>query len=118
MNRSSFLAAMFGFLWVAKAQGPVGAGRDNPKIQFQWPWSKQKPKNNQCPVCGTMATAFKQLTVEEYAATHGPCAPVGHAEGNMLAVSTCRSWTKDDISQSQMVRCKCGGSAAFFQDAE
>jgi hypothetical protein len=66
MKRFSFLATLFGFGALAKAQRPLGAdferggqvggpfgGPNVPGTEFAW--SRHPPDNNQCPVCGTMA---------------------------------------------------------------
>ena len=55
MKRFSFLAALFGFGAAAKAQVPQSSEMVS---GMGTAWDTRKPKNNQCPVCGTMAKAY------------------------------------------------------------
>jgi hypothetical protein len=75
--------------------------------------SKQKLKNNKCPSCGTMAAPYK-ITVSEFAAQFGKCAP---ANCSMNCSTICRKWKELDVPPSRMVRCTwC--NAAFWQGRE
>lgn len=76
MTRKSFFAAIAGFLGVAEAQQhPLtdSTGSNQSQQIFdtavysppQWKFPLERwanPKNNQCPVCGTMADAYKPDT--------------------------------------------------------
>lgn len=58
-------------------------------------WTESKPRNNECPVCGTMATAYRRV----------------FAEGS-------KPWRKiTDDPADRMTRCyHC--NVVFWQDAE
>lgn len=95
MNRFRFLAALFGF--GAAAQVPqsseMAAGMGTA-------WDKRKPKNNECPVCGTMAEPF-----------HKPRYWDNYPSGFVETGADGRSRPVD------VTRCKhC--NAAFWRDAE
>jgi rubredoxin len=94
-TRKSFLAALTGFLGIARAQVP-----QSHENLLGTPWDTRKPKNRECPVCGTMAKPYKTI--------HDCFGPVNMKDGSMKFV---------DCEPQRLIRCeRC--SNAFFQDAE
>ena len=78
------------------------------KTESMYPPDKYKPKNGECPVCGTMAPEFKAQPIDASIATPAvgvwppPKIQVGYAPG---------------FASTRMTRCAhCNN--AFFQDAE
>ena len=110
MKRLSFLASLFGFAAVAKAQHPVAAPKEaaNSLTRLSWPWEDTKPLNNQCPVCGTMAKEYHQPTLP----IHNNC----HSVRDDATITECDTL---DVKYGQIdliTRCKrCNN--AFYQEA-
>ena len=70
-----------------------------------------KPVNNECPTCGTMAVPYVRTTEGLTGCGPVPCG----ANGTCFAV--CTPWTVDHLPKSRSIRCDhC--NAAFWQDAE
>lgn len=98
MKRAAFIAALFGVIRT-QAQTPLGTNSEG----WLKPWQQYKPKNNQCPVCGTMSTPFnRRKRLEELKAD---------------PLCNCNQMKPEELPESRMVRCRqC--SAAFWQDAD
>ena len=102
MKRLTFLASMIS-LEVPKAQVPFGASRSCTGPA----WPERKPVNNQCPVCGTMAEAYKRRR----GTLMVPCDPPA-PEGSFIA---CAAPGEPYGAKVNLVRCnRC--NAAFWQD--
>jgi hypothetical protein len=102
VNRWKFIASLFGFGALAKAQQPLGVvSFDQSKMRGAW--EDKPPKRGQCPVCGTMSKPYKPSEI------HG-------------SVTCARDpgWDGDGVwacSQQLQVRCaRC--NVSFWQDAE
>jgi hypothetical protein len=70
MKRSHFLASIFGLVglgakaqqWRQAAETECKVSPDHLSIECNPDWAKTKPAlNGQCPVCGTMAEAYRPL---------------------------------------------------------
>ena len=102
MKRLSFLAALFG----------IGAAKANaqdfrmPWYSAQWGRKHTKPKNGECPLCGTMAEAFKPGIVID---------PCHMPTDGKVTLTICVP--KDVTPTSRRIDCAhCG--LTFKQDAE
>jgi len=70
--------------------------------------SRCKPRNNECPVCGTMAPAYKNTRFMKFK----PCP--GERSGELTAI-VCAD--EVPIQSENLIRCShC--NTAFFQDGE
>lgn len=113
MKRSVFLTSILGMMGLGvKAQQSSSVIQSNPSTSVKAVWyppqwtmevspEAGKPKNNRCPVCGTMAPPRKILKAQ--------CNPAGATVG-------IPEWPSCGEGQN-LTRCKrC--NAAFWQDAE
>lgn len=99
MKRFHFLAAIFG-IGVAKAQTAIICG----DLQHPKPCP---PRNNQCPVCKTMADSMKRQYGYKSTACNQPVDP------SLICVIS-----KEEYGPTErLARCK-NCNAAFWQDAE
>lgn len=109
MKRSAFIASVFGFIGIGKAQqwkecttGKPGTTAYITEPRCYPPKNHPEPAlNNQCPVCGTMAAPYSPGMI-------------------FNAVGTCLDREGKETACSKaprIIRCKrC--NAAFWQDAE
>jgi hypothetical protein len=107
MKRFSFLAALFGLGGAAKAQRSslTPHWRDYPEM---------RPRNNECPVCGTLAPAFKPTVKNHFGS--GVCL-MPTSEDGTTALTICRAPTEADLPKKRQAECAhC--NAVFVQRAE
>lgn len=105
MTRLSFLLGILG----VKSSAEVGYGTRVPGTRMYL--QRVKPKNNECPVCGTMATPFTREKWAKDVNSRYACA------GTPAGSSMCSQATPEDAPKSNLIRCAyC--SAAFWQDTQ
>jgi hypothetical protein len=111
MKRRSMFAALAAFLGgQAQGQEPIGVGCGSP---HPFLGCVEKPKPNQCPVCGTMAEPYVRPTESEYFDTDTCIADQGNPS---FAVCRQPSKMRRVGPDERVTRCKrC--NAAFWQDA-
>jgi hypothetical protein len=97
MNRSAFIAALLGAVGIGKAQQWKRCGLEETEFATGRQVRCDEPfpaKNNQCPVCGTMAEPYRR-----------------DGDGNVIS-----GWVGSIALSINLTRCKrC--NAAFWQDA-
>jgi hypothetical protein len=126
MKRSTFFAYLLGLAGIASAQRPQAEPRHGEVFFGKEPWEiglpdppalvaesgntflvKRSLVNGKCPVCGTMAKAFRPIPVRVDCTTDDAVPN----EGGLLKCGS------SIIQAEQIIRCqRC--NAAFWQDAE
>lgn len=105
MTRLSFLLGILG----VKASSQVLYQTEVKEVAISL--KRIKPQNNECPVCGTMATPFTREKWAEDANKRWPCA------GTPAGSSMCSQATPEQAPKSGVIRCEyC--NAAFWQDTQ